>query len=506
MIMPITLRSLRGSLALKALLALALVALGDRLFWQGEAWAGVQGLFGLGLVAALLIARPAVRGDHRGLCAALCAAFYALAQLWDPSLLAFVLFWIAIGLATLLPSTARFGDAWRWFQRLLGHGFKSLIGPLIDFFRLSLVKTRRPSSRLRLRHRLPMLVLPLLGSALILSLFSAANPLIEQWLSAITPPQLTAQSIARAFFWSAMLVLAWGVLRPRLPRWTFGTFEGSGDLAIPGVTSGSVLLSLIMFNALFLVQNTLDLAFLWGGARLPDGMTLAQYAHRGAYPLIVTALLAALFVLVALRPGSATARMPLARRLVWAWIGQNLILVANAALRTWNYVEAYSLTVLRISALLWMGLVAVGLVLVLYRLVHEKSSAWLINANCVVAALLLSAVSLVDLGAVSARWNLAHAREIDGTGAGLDLCYLDRLGESALVPLAEFERRGPPPGLAVSTRSIRWSIQNRVRHDVEQGGWSVLDERRLSRTRAILGPAGDTQPQPFEADCYALRD
>jgi hypothetical protein len=40
-------------------------------------------------------------------------------------------------------------------------------------------------------------------------------------------------------------------------------------------------------------------------------MTLAEYAHRGAYPLIVTALLAALFVLIAFRQGSETAGQPL---------------------------------------------------------------------------------------------------------------------------------------------------------------------------------------------------
>ena len=65
-----------------------------------------------------------------------------------------------------------------------------------------------------------------------------------------------------------------------------------------------------LFQAVFALQNGLDLAFLWSGAPLPDGMTLAEYAHRGAYPLIATALLAGLFVLVTLRPGAPTRRNP----------------------------------------------------------------------------------------------------------------------------------------------------------------------------------------------------
>ena len=63
-------------------------------------------------------------------------------------------------------------------------------------------------------------------------------------------------------------------------------------------------LSLAAFNLIFALQNGLDIFFLWSGAPLPEGMTLAEYAHRGAYPLIATALLAGLFVLVTMRPRS----------------------------------------------------------------------------------------------------------------------------------------------------------------------------------------------------------
>ena len=53
----------------------------------------------------------------------------------------------------------------------------------------------------------------------------------------------------------------------------------------------AILRSLVVFNALFAVQTLLDVVYLWGGVRLPDGLSYADYAHRGAYPLIATALL-----------------------------------------------------------------------------------------------------------------------------------------------------------------------------------------------------------------------
>ena len=46
------------------------------------------------------------------------------------------------------------------------------------------------------------------------------------------------------------------------------------------------MISLALFNAVFAV-NILDIAFLWSGEPLPAGVSLADHAHRGAYPLIV---------------------------------------------------------------------------------------------------------------------------------------------------------------------------------------------------------------------------
>ena len=101
-------------------------------------------------------------------------------------------------------------------------------------------------------------------------------------------------------------------------------------------------------------------------------MSYADYAHRGAYPLIVTALLAAAFVLAAMRrngPAEGSADP----RLVYLWIGQNVLLVVSSIFRLGLYVEVYSLTELRIAAGIWMGLVAVGLVLICLRIATRKS-------------------------------------------------------------------------------------------------------------------------------------
>jgi hypothetical protein len=216
-------------------------------------------------------------------------------------------------------------------------------------------------------------------------------------------------------------------------------------------------------------------------------MTLADYAHRGAYPLIATALLAALFVLVTLRPGTPTGESPLVRGLVYVWIAQNVVLVASTMFRTFDYIEAYSLTRLRIAALVWMVLVAVGLILICVRLWRRKSGPWLINSNLAAALIALSACSAADLGAVAASYNVRHSREVGGRGVPLDLCYLNTLGASALLPLVELESR--PIGPRFRDR-VSWSrnlIMDRL--GTRQGdwhGWTFRGARRLSEANSLI--------------------
>ena len=133
----------------------------------------------------------------------------------------------------------------------------------------------------------------------------------------------------------------------------------------------TILRSLILFNLLFAVQTILDIVYLWGNATLPADISYASYAHRGAYPLIVTALLAAGFVLAAMRPGGPAEQSKVIRPLVYLWVAQNVLLVASSILRLDLYVQIYLLTWWRVAAFIWMVLVAFGLLLIVARIVLE---------------------------------------------------------------------------------------------------------------------------------------
>jgi hypothetical protein len=324
-------------------------------------------------------------------------------------------------------------------------GLKSLVGPLFDLKRI--LKVRARSRPLKVTAILLAAFLPVFGGAIFLWLFASANPLISEGLATLALPEL---DVGRVVFWVFVALPVWAQLRPRGLRRTRAAPGMEGDLDLPGVTTASITVSLIVFNALFGLQNGLDVAFLWSGAGLPDGVSFADYAHRGAYTLIATAVLAGLFVLVFLRPGSRTADSPLVRILVTVWVAQNLFLVASTVLRTLDYLEVYSLTRMRIAALLWMA--------------------------------------LVDLGAVAASWNVRHAREVGGKGVNLDLCYFGDLKGSGVVSLADLERRLPPGDFR---DRVAWK-RRILAADVagQQDAWRTWrwrDARRLNRVLALTG-------------------
>jgi hypothetical protein len=134
-----------------------------------------------------------------------------------------------------------------------------------------------------------------------------------------------------------------------------------------------------------------------------------------------------------------------------------------------------------------MLLVAAGLGLICWRIVKEKGSRWLINANMLAAAVVLSFLSAVDTGAIAAAWNVTHAREVGGRGEPLDLCYLRRLGSSALVPLAQLERRTSDPEFRERVAYVRHAVMEDLeRSQSFNADWSWRGARRLAEAKRLV--------------------
>ena len=322
---------------------------------------------------------------------------------------------------------------------------------------------RGNSSSARCSHFLVWFV-PLAMSGVFLLLFRSANPLVEDWLAKLNlAGALQAADFARALFWIATAAITWSFVRVRVPRHPWWWERAWGKLTTPIWRQGSwistevpwstpeqttvddllfgaraTVRSLVLFNVLFAVQTALDVAYLWGGLALPEGLTYAAYAHRGAYPLVFTALLSATFILLAMRPGSETENSPLIRGLVFLWTGQNLILLMSAVLRLDLYVEAYSMTYWRVAAFIWMCLVGIGLLLIVWRIAMRHSNEWLVTANLFSLAAAIYICGFINFASFVANFNVNHSHPVLENGNRLDVIYLCKLGAHAIPAIDRF--------------------------------------------------------------------
>ncbi len=424
----------------KWIAALALAILADWLFFEQPAgW--TLGLYAAIVLAVFLLFRPAVLRQAAGQITAGLLLGLSLACVEAPNSMVAML--ILPGFATLaLLSLGRMpSDAFAWLGQVAIYLASGWQRPFRDGAMLLRWKRKHPQG---CGFNWQWLV-PLGFSLVFIHLFSQANPLIQHWLAMLDWDFLAeALKPTRLMYLGFMGFTLWAFLRPY--RW-FRMHQGVGRMAraLPGwrwyLSDASVLQgSLVLFNGIFLLQTVMDALYLWGGVRLPDGMSYADYAHRGAYPLIFTALLAGLFVLVSMRPGSDSGRSPVIRGLVSLWILQNVFLTISSILRTLLYIEAYSLTHWRVAAIIWMGLVGLGLVLVLWRILRDLPNRWLINANALALLVVLCGCSVVDFNGMIAWYNVQHSKEAAGHGPPLDLSFLEwQAGAEALPALAWYE-------------------------------------------------------------------
>jgi Domain of unknown function (DUF4153) len=351
----------------------------------------------------------------------------------------------AAGIAyfTLATSAVLRGDL---KDRLLAIGWLLTAGMLQIF--QDLARANESAQRDGAMRRFGVLkgwIVPLAFGAIFVSLFAAANPLIANWLAQWNLKDSLAQlNFQRLMFWIATIAIVWTFICFCAERIAAAELYATAVHHPPAEYSGlifnevAIRRSLVLFNLLFAVQSVMDIAYLWRGVALPDGMTYASYAHRGAYPLIVTALLAAAFVIAAMRPGSTAERSPLMRALVFVWVAQNVLLVISSILRLDLYVAVYGLTYWRVAAFIWMLVVASGLILIVARIVLYRSNAWLISMNLAALALTVYVCAFINFPAMVASYNVAHSSEMARAGNRIDLFYITRLGPQAVPALDRY--------------------------------------------------------------------
>ncbi len=311
------------------------------------------------------------------------------------------------------------------------------------------------------------LVPVVLGLVFVLLLLEA-NPVAMGWADALTRTDLP--SLDRATFWLLLVPVIWTALsltkmRERLPGTPVARKMGPARQGL--INPMSVTRALFLFNAVFALQTAMDLIYLYGGVELPDGISYAKYAHRGAYPLVVTALLAGGFALLT---RSWTDGNRMLRGLLMFWVAQNMMLVVSSLVRLDLYVGVYGLTHLRIAAAIWMGLVAGGLALILWQVWKSQNNTWLMLRGGAMAGIVLYLCTLVSFDAVIAQHNLSHSLKRDSY-------YLCKLGDAAKPIILKYERD--------TGKTLCASIERTIRSPRDWREWGFRNWRARNSLTAI---------------------
>ncbi|MEM9967491.1 MAG: DUF4173 domain-containing protein [Pseudomonadota bacterium] len=416
-------------------LVIALVLLFDTLFLETPLGISVA-LFNFALAAALLVSRDKPVQPRRWAAGLGIVLISNLPVIEHVQLLS-LLFSIG-GMIVLVAWIAfdKFVSAWRALLLTLQ---LTAISPVLLPMQIlgAFARARRDQ---QMSTHLAAFVLPLGVGALFVMLLSAANPIFSAVLNSLLSINfLTFSQVERIAIWGVVALFLWPFLnvpavfrrlpnpKPQPPI----ALERSAGVII---TYRSVRLSFTLFNLIFAFQTVTDLSIFFGGVSLPDGMTYAEYAHRGAYPLVATALLAGVFAVATQHQAVAH---PWLRILMFLWLGQTLFLVLTAGLRLSSYVDVYNLTYLRIVAAIWMGLVFFGLCLTAIQIGQRRSIKWLLRSNSISLAVTLFMCCFVNFAHLIASYNLRE----DADPFRIDQAYICLLGEAALPAIHAYQAR-----------------------------------------------------------------
>lgn len=479
------LRSWRQSYALLVLATFAVVwaadffLYGHRLGWTAAVVAGAM--------LVMLAARDTrFLGTLGGRIAWLATLGLLVALIEQPTWLNVLYIIVCLGTLALVNTQGWDDDFMRWlarFGRWAGTGWTRLF--LDNGLAMRWLIRRGVSPTLA--RGIAAWVIPVMLACVFVAIFAWANPIISGWfgqlgtLIANAIDRLPAVfDLGRIFFWFMFAMMMWSLLRSRTWRVrtrtqtpivgtratarldatgrssdAYGLEAAPPDVASAaevapeppvdgkvlrehnalGIPASMVIRCLILFNLVFAVELTTDLFVMLSQQFGSDGTAFKAYVRRGAYPLVAAALLAGAFVLVTFRPNSETERSPWARKLVYLWIGQTILLTLSAVWRLVRYVDLTELTRLRVASTIWFILVGCGLFFIVWRIVKGRSNAWLINANAIAALAILYPCCFINFDGMIANFNARHCAEAGGGGSSLDIGYFERLGTPALPAL-----------------------------------------------------------------------
>lgn len=414
--------AVKSSPARCVLVALGLVVLGN--WWLYGVVPGIAlGLFALASAGAVLVCylSALARKEIRGLLVLLAiSALWTGVEVGFSQVVVLVLTLFAFSGAVAFPAgvplLARMAEGLASAFRF----FPSVLSLLQNLFQMELKtdKTRQGRSFVSwFRVALPaigiggfFLVLMLMGN-------SVLSKLSGEWFDKFLKlfENFEAPSPSQVFVWGVLAAWAALLLKPESGRWTTRVwgrpFPRWGEEASESMRRMQSVLVLLVVNAVFLLNNTVDVVHMWLKMELPQGVHYAQYLHQGVGALTLAVVIAALVMSVLFQQRGQVANSVWARRLAYLWIAQCLVLVAGVLGRLYLYIDAFWLTPKRIYVGFFLLLVVAGYVMLARFVSGKKSFGWLMRGNLFAVFVLFFVEQFLPVEAWVARYNFSQWQE-----------------------------------------------------------------------------------------------
>ena len=296
--------------------------------------------------------------------------------------------------------------------------------------------------------RARVILVPLLVCLVFIVIFSAANPVvgnfldsllnnigtwIEQLFKLITP--------FRIFILLLWLVLFAALIKPviendivdELSSLNDTLAQSDDELASPD--GGLVaLVTLILVNILFLAYNGLDSIYLYMKAELPAGVTWTSYTHSGCGWLTLALLVSSIVIGCIFRSGlNFDRRVKHLKLWSYVWAVQNAILAVGTVRRIGMYIDFSGLTNLRITGIYGALLIMTSLAIMVYKVAAERSWIWLLRKYVLSFCVAVLILSLTPSNWLCATYNTQSI--IQGKKRAMRPIVLKDLAAAALPPL-----------------------------------------------------------------------
>ncbi len=182
---------------------------------------------------------------------------------------------------------------------------------------------------------------------------------------------------------------------------------------------------------LLAIINCIDIVYVWFGQGYRSGVDYSAKVHEGVYFLIASILLSIAIILYVFRRNQNF--YALGNRLIkWSaiWILLNGVLVVSVFLRNYYYISYQGLTYKRVGVVVFLIVVALGLVSLLIKIRQRKSFFYMAKYNSWSIFAVLICASSINWDVLICRYNIRHvARE------KLDIEYLMDLSDEAVLEL-----------------------------------------------------------------------